>query len=181
MDYVHVRKFSPFAILRISKTENWLKEQAQKGYKLVAYKGWTFTFQKCQSKTREYFIYTSPGIEKNDRFLGELSFIKNLYGDRKSTLNKRRQRIIEIDPQKINGDYKFYLLWRNRHYLNYYWKLLVATLFVFSVCFVMTLIEKAVHFFALLSLPPILYFFVSIFLLRHQRKQLKKTGDGTTK
>ena len=174
-----VKIFRPFFFLQIPRIESWLSQQASKGLRVVSYKRGTFTFAKCKEKERVYYVYNSPLTDKNDPFLKQFFMLKGLYGKRKSEINKTLSPIIEIDLQKIDKDYKFFALARNRYYQKHHTKMLLAkTVFflAFSVC---SFWERALLWFALASLIAMLYSAMSIAVLKKQRKSISSHSPNS--
>ena len=118
----------PFSFVRIKKTEKWLTQQALKGYKLVKINAFNFVFEKSSPKKRIYFLYKSPMLEKNDKFLREYFSAKRRYSLPKSLVCKTMYNAFEVDQSKIDKEYHTYFLSRTKHYLRYYYKLFLIGL-----------------------------------------------------
>lgn len=169
-----IKKFRPFTFLQIFKIERWLREQAELGLRLIDYKFCTFYFLKCRSSTREYFIYKSPLLEKNDIFHLEFRGMKRWYGKRKSELNKLLRDVIEIDNKKIDEKYNKYAIDRNFHYQKYCTKMLIFYSVVFCVLVGISFFKIVFLGFALMSFMSIVYYLISVVILKHQLRSLKK-------
>ena len=97
-----VTVFRPFSLLTIPKTEDWLKRQAQKGYRLVSYRWGRFTFAEAKPKEREYLIYRSPHTMRNDAFGMEFFSIAHSFGARKWDLRRTGYGITELRTGKMD-------------------------------------------------------------------------------
>ena len=157
----------PFTILHLEQIEAWLKKQSLNGYMLVDLKGWSFSFVECSPRQREYFLYVSPFLEKNDRFLAEFYFIRNLYYLRKSLLNKKRNlNIFEADISKLDQGYFVTRKTRTKHYLKYHIKLLLLKVPLLIAALWLSAFEKLFFLISLICIALIIYSIISIFNLK---------------
>ena len=161
--------FFPFAAWQIPYMEAWLKRQAQKGRKLIAYAHGTFLFVKGKEKERAYCIYKSPWLKNRDAVLDEFTRMKDTYGDASSDLNKFDAPIIEIDPQKADDMYRSFAKQRNRCYQKHQIQLLMVKAVVCAIFSCATFFARALLPFVFVSLASMLYSAICLIVLKKQR------------
>ena len=177
------RIFRPFTILQLPKIEKWLKEQAKSGLKLVAYNRGVFTFSECEPKEREYYICSEFPYEKYNTFYSEFFEIERLYSLRKSTLNRANKvripstTILEIDVRKIDADYEKSRALRTQHYIRQFKKCFIGFTIPFIIVFLTTIFQKEIWPLAAFYICHLLYFFLSIIILKKQNKQYQQKND----
>lgn len=169
-----VKIFRPFTILQIPQMEVWIKKQSEKGLKLIAYKHGWFTFMESQKRAREYFIYKSPLVDNKEPFLTDFFTLKRLYGKRKSALNKASCCIVEVDEEKSTLDYRHFLLARNDYYQKHNTKLLIVMAILDILFSVMLFFSVMALMFLIMCVLPTIYFCISLFVLKHQKRVLIK-------
>ena len=164
------RIFRPFVIMQIPKIEKWLKSQAEKGLKLTAYKLGCFTFESCNAKKREYFVFVDFLADKKSVFFTELFLLKKAYGKRNSLLNKNNDTVIEIDSQKIDKNYKYSLLARTNYYIKQYfqWSIMQSVLLFLSA--VASFLEGRLIPLTILFFITTMYSLTSMLVLKYQKR-----------
>ena len=151
------------------KIEEWLRQQAQKGFRLVSYKRGRFAFVEAKPNERDYFVYVSPAGMKNDAFLGEFYYMKRLYGDRKWKLHSPSCYITELRTDRMDDNFICVRFSRNTHYQKHYTRMLIAFLGATLLSVLLTQLSSILWLFAPVFLLPTLFSAVSLGILSRQR------------
>ncbi len=144
--------------------ENWLKEMALNGWKLIDLNYCKFTFQRITKQEIEYFMYSSFGTHKGISF--DYYMAERLYRKSKSILDKNgRSGIFEVDVKKIDSKFYSYRRFRNKAYKKHYFKFSLISLIALAI---VAFFSIDIPYFFLLGIPYLLflvYSLVSIFIL----------------
>ena len=165
--------FHPYIRAMTPMVERWLCKKAAEGWKLYEKNGWMFTFLSAKGQERDYFIYSSFGLEKGLSY--DYFRAKDRYAKAKSHINQTNNGIFEANPVKIDGAYYKYKADRDRYYRrNYLWQLLPVILFVLVLSFICSITNNAFVLCLLLMFVLLLgYDVLSLLLLTTQKTRLK--------
>lgn len=160
-----VNKWRPCFRFGVIGLERWLSKNALSGLRLQSVNGWKFTFISSAPKERRYFCYSNFGNEKGITY--DYLRAKELYSLRSSDLNKSELGIFEVDLQKIDEKFNWYVKLRNRYYLNHYRKLTCFWLVMLMLYAVACLIERSVAPY-IFAVPAVflLYSLMSLFTMK---------------
>lgn len=120
-----VTRIHPYTAATIRFVEVWLAHMAERGWKLKSLKGWKFSFTRCQSSVRKYFMYL--GFDASKGYYEHYSYVKRTYGLNSSPLD-RLDSVFEVDPCKANEELDKYYSQRDRYYCHKYGSVAVLLL-----------------------------------------------------
>ena len=122
------RYFHPYIRAMTPMVERWLCKKAAEGWKLFEKSGWSFTFLPAREQRREYFMYSSFGVERGLSY--DFFRAKDRYAKAKSHINQTSNSIFEADPEKTDDEYYKYKADRDRYYRRNYLFLLFPQILI---------------------------------------------------
>ena len=128
-----LKRIHPYSAATINHLEKWLSKMSADGWKLKAVKGWHFSFVKCQSSVRQYFMYLS--FDASRGFFDEFYQAKRQYSLSNTSLD-RSNSIFEVDLRKADQELNNYYIRRNKFYRRKYGSIaLLLLMFELLSCF----------------------------------------------
>ncbi len=170
--------FYPYIPAMINYLERWLSEKASDGWRLEAVHGWSFVFRKCSPYTAKFISYSGFGTNmgiSNDYF----ALIKR-YSRRKATINKPDSAICEVDIQKIDLDYTYFVSLRNKFYLKHYLAMLLFALVYTSLAIGLMLMNSDLAVFSLFGMALLVYSSFSVGILTYEVKHNSTSRNNSS-
>ena len=153
----------PYTPAMINHVEKWLSKKASEGLRLEEVHGWKFTFRKCKPYITRYFSYSGFGTSMG--ISSEYLQSKHRYALRRSSLNKSSFEIYEVDINRIDTDYGYSVLLRNKYYLRHYLGLLVFALVCTAIAIWLTLINRILAYILICECILLAYSLFSVVVL----------------
>lgn len=154
----------------VNLIESWLQIKALQGWRLEHSFGWRFTFRQCKPYKTRYFIYSRR--DKSSGFSHLYYSAEKRYSRKNSQL--KSFRIFEVDVNKIDSDFNFYVIARNRDYFKFYLSMFVIYLFGTIVLFKMIKYSPFLKVFTLIGALFTFYYLISCMVLLFDLKREKK-------
>lgn len=159
----------PYSAATINHLETWLSKMADDGWKLKSVKGWRFSFIKCQSSVRQYYMYLSFDASKG--FFDEFYHAKRKYSLSNTSLD-RSNSIFEVDLKKADHELNNYYYRRNKFYSRKYGSIaLLLLVFELLSCFSANNWGSWLPA-SILALPTIYFIICFVLLIRNTRHVL---------
>ena len=162
--------FHPYIPAMINHVEKWLTDMSDKGWKLVRKDGWKFYFIKSFKQERRYFMYT--GFDASKGFSHEYYRAQKKFAKSGTEINKRTDGVFEVDPCKMDDDFHFYRMIRNKYYRKHYIKLALFSSFFVALSLAISIYNF--YFLFVIGIPYLIMFiyaFVSILMICCSEKQ----------
>ena len=164
-----IQRIHPYSAATINHLETWLSRMADDGWKLKSVKGWRFSFIKCQSSVRQYFMYLC--FDSSKGFFDEFYHAKRRYSLRNTSLN-RSNSIFEVDLRKADQELNNYYSRRNKFYSRKYGSIaLLLLVFELLSCFFAKIWGSWVPA-AILALPTVYFIICFVLLIGNTRRVL---------
>lgn len=155
----------------VNLTERWLRKKALDGWRLEHAYRWKFTFRKCHPYETIYFMYSS--LDKSNGISNSYYRAKSKYSRKNSILNKTNFRIFEVDTNKIDSDFLYYIMIRNQYYLKHYFTLFVISLLSTTVMFGIVKYGLIVKLMVMIGTFFVSYSLISVLMLVIEIKNTK--------
>lgn len=153
----------------VNLLESWLQNKALLGWRLEHSFGWKFTFYQCKPYKTSYFIYSR--LDKSSGFSSSYYSAKNKYSRKNSILNNFR--IFEVDINKIDSDFDFYVISRNQNYFKHYLTMFFIYLFGTIVMARMVKYAPILKVVVLIGIVYMFYSLTSASILLFESKRVK--------
>lgn len=154
----------------VNLLELWLQRKALQGCRLEHSFGWRFTFRQCKPYKTRYFIYSRR--DKSSGFSHLYYRAEKRYSRKKSKL--KSFRIFEVDIDKIDSDFDFYVIARNQNYFKFYRSMFVIYLFGTIVLFKMIKYSPVLKVITLIGVLFTFYYLISCVVLLFELKRENK-------
>ncbi|MBQ2758658.1 MAG: DUF2812 domain-containing protein [Clostridia bacterium] len=156
----------------INSMERWLIKKAADGWRLEEVHGCKFVFRKCQPYETVYAAYSGFGTEHG--VASDYWISNKRYSSKTSVLNKSAGKVFEADINKIDSQFKYFILIRNKYYLKHYIGMLIlALIWIFLTAF---LLSSNSAFIAPLIFA-IIFFIYSVFSVCMLVRERKLKGE----
>ena len=147
----------------VNSLERWLVEKASEGLRLEEAHGWKFIFRKCNPYKASFFSCSHFGTSNG--ILNEYWNSKHRYSCKKSTLNKSNSILYEVDIRKIDSQFKYFVLLRNKFYLKHYLSMLLFAICYVVLALILISINFILAFFLAFGIILLGYSLFSVFIL----------------
>ena len=121
----------------INSMERWLIKKAADGWRLEEVHGCKFVFRKCQPYETVYVAYS--GFGRGCGVASDYWMSNKLYSSKTSALSKSAGKVFEADINKIDSQFKYFILIRNKYYRKHYIGMLIlALIWIFLTAFLLS-------------------------------------------
>ena len=157
----------------VNELELWLKKKSEEGLRLQGHSFFSFRFEACTPREREYFVYSDFDRSKGISF--DYHMAKQRFKCPKSHLNKSSNTIFEADIGKIDAEYYRVKQLRNMHYLRHYLILSMFFLLLLGGAVYIAFRNRIFIAFLPVCAVPFVYAFISFLIIKKASIKLSKS------
>lgn len=162
-----IKILHPYIPAMVNRTERWLKQKSNEGWRPIEFNRIFVTFRKCSPYNGEFLIYSGFDASKGLSF--DYNTTKTKYQKATSKINKLIRTVFEADPTKLDSEYFRFKKMRNAYYLKHYALLSVFSFFAvtgLSVTMLLSPFRLYLVFLMIVWQILLIYAFVSLLILK---------------
>lgn len=170
--------FHPYTRATVNQVERWLSAMAEQGWTLCELRRWQFIFRKSAPVHKEFFLFWSVDGRRYDYAFNDYFHAEQQHRKSGSKIVSKSISAFEAAPEKMDAAYARVKDERNAYFQHFHVQLLIAALLLaaaeFLLYFVLEAVDTAMFaFLASVFLAAVLYYLVSVLMLRNARKAYK--------